>query len=950
MQPQKRLRPEGASKKTMPLAPDDHKGIIRRFLEVNRLRLERVKKPLSQRHAVMFDALMVLFHINHPSLPGFLSKDTPSGIAGYAPDNHAISAVKRIARSVDIKRRVNRRMDIESMFLMGSAGTISYSAKSDFDIWLCYNPELEKDKLDELKRKAEAITAWAEQNGMEVHFFLMTAAEVRNAQHEDLSSESSGSAQHQLLMDEFYRTAVLLAGRYPLWWLIPPGRECDYESYSQMLLEKRFVREKDIIDLGQIGTIPAGEFFGASLWQLYKAISSPYKSFLKILLIEIYASEFPTLDLLCHQYKKSVYAGKIAPEDLDPYLVMMQKIEQYLEQTDDTERLHLSRHSFYFKTNRRLSEIRIKPKDDTLLSAYIDMTQKWGWKEPDLYLLDTRRQWKINQVMEERRLLVNSLMRSYRQLSAFIKGRHELAEISQHDMTLLGRRLFAAFERKAGKIELINPGISDSMTESNLSVQKLDKAGWQLLRPDSSFSVKQGVILKRAPSILELLAWAYINGIADSNTDISVPANIESLTRNEIRAIIAALGKQYDIELISHPTTEDLACPSHARQASLFVNIGVNPHEDYNRQGLHYTSESLDPLNFGGKQENLVVTIDFIYATNWGEMQTKHYEGTNALTDCLIEFISLTSKQPLRGDALRTVCETPGRGSSIEQRIQYMFQEASLGLAHDDEHSTSSFITRIGGNYLVFTREQDKISLETADSLIVLMDILASPTGGFKPFSVDSRQDSLAELHFLSGINKQSHVQVCYKLGLSQAEFFILDECGALFHTRVPFYKPDVLIGHIQHFLQHVQLRRDAAYADAPVSTIEFFEISVTDTGEVKKKPVTVADDPILSGQMELQVISQTVDDCKGFSIYCNGEEFSTLEHGVDLFNSVARYIMGLRKSDEPYPIYITDIDLTNLVSDREPSKLQTIDYLRYKRFLERKLNDTLNGLYETES
>ena len=31
---------------------------------------------------------------------------------------------------------------------------------------------------------------------------------------------------------------------------------------------------------------PAEEYFGAGLWQLYKAISSPYKSLIKTILIE----------------------------------------------------------------------------------------------------------------------------------------------------------------------------------------------------------------------------------------------------------------------------------------------------------------------------------------------------------------------------------------------------------------------------------------------------------------------------------------------------------------------------------------------------------------------------------------------------------------------------------------------------------------------------------------
>ena len=47
-------------------------------------------------------------------------------------------------------------------------------------------------------------------------------------------------------------------------------------------------------------------------------------------------------------------------------------------------------------------------------------------------------------------------------------------------------------------------------------------------------------------------------------------------------------------------------------------------------------------------------------------------------------------------------------------------------------------------------------------------------------------------------------------------------------------------------------------------------------------------------------------------TIYCEEVEFSTIEHGDDLFNAVARHVLKQRKSGLPYPIYITDIELAN--------------------------------------
>lgn len=47
------------------------------------------------------------------------------------------------------------------------------------------------------------------------------------------------------------------------------------------------------LDLGGLSSLSAEEYFGASLWQLYKSIDSPYKAVLKTLLLEAYSTGIP---------------------------------------------------------------------------------------------------------------------------------------------------------------------------------------------------------------------------------------------------------------------------------------------------------------------------------------------------------------------------------------------------------------------------------------------------------------------------------------------------------------------------------------------------------------------------------------------------------------------------------------------------------------------------------
>ena len=259
----------------------DFKEIKQRFFALNKARLQRTRADLRQRQLDFLELLPLLYHINHPTLPGYVSKLTPAGIPDYSPGNLALQLAAKLSKSFSYKRRAYRRFHIQALYMMGSTGTIAYSNKSDFDIWVCYDSSLNPEQVEALTRKSAAIEAWAQTLEVDVHIFMVNPDEFRLGKHGALSSESSGSALHYLLLEEFYRTSLLLAGLYPIWWLVPPEQEAQYDEFVADIKRKRFVHSRDNLDFGGLANIPAEEFYGATLWLLYKGINSPYKSVLK---------------------------------------------------------------------------------------------------------------------------------------------------------------------------------------------------------------------------------------------------------------------------------------------------------------------------------------------------------------------------------------------------------------------------------------------------------------------------------------------------------------------------------------------------------------------------------------------------------------------------------------------------------------------------------------------
>ncbi|HSX84495.1 MAG TPA: class I adenylate cyclase, partial [Cellvibrio sp.] len=254
--------------------------VRQRFIELNQQRYQRTAAALSDRQQQFLSLLPLLFHVNHPMLPGYFSHQTACGIHQYTPDKEELRIAKNLARSFNYNRDlIASQSAIDALFVMGSIGTIAQSDSSDLDIWICHTDNLSPQALADLHTKCQRISQWAEQHiHLEAHFFLMNCQSFREGKVAKLSSEGSGSAQHFLLLDEFYRTALWLAGKVPLWWFVPASQEQDYDNYTNTLLTKRFLREKDVIDFGGIPSIPQNEFIGAGIWQVYQGIEAPYKS------------------------------------------------------------------------------------------------------------------------------------------------------------------------------------------------------------------------------------------------------------------------------------------------------------------------------------------------------------------------------------------------------------------------------------------------------------------------------------------------------------------------------------------------------------------------------------------------------------------------------------------------------------------------------------------------
>ena len=946
---------------TPPVSPLDdlHELMIikKRFLRINQERLHRTQDSLRQRQKDFIDLLPLLFHTNHPMLPGYLAKAVPCGISDYQPTQESIKAARRFAKITGFGRQLLPSYAIHSIFIMGSVGTVAHSEKSDLDIWLCHNQNLSAEELIELGKKATAIEEWSLTLELEVHFFLMDAAKFKSGTSSDLDSESSGTAQHHLLLEEFYRTGLYVAGRYPAWWLIPPEHEKDYEQCLQTLIEKRFISADDVIDFGGLAHIPAAEFFGAGLWQVYKGIDSPYKSVLKILLMETYAKEYPNIDLLCLRYKKAVYDGVVTLDQLDPYVMLINKLEEYLTKRNELSRLDFVHRCFYIKINIALSAegtARIVAWRRELMESLVCA---WEWDKNQLIFIDSHESWKIAQVLKERKILIEELTNSYRLLSNFGREHAQLLSISQGDLNILGRKLYAAFERKPEKIDIVYRGIVKDLLETHVTIQKLseqeNKEGWLLLNsaPSKIFAAQKKEPIKQSLSVMTLLVWGHFNKIIGPNTLIALQARNSVLDIKEINAVIRCLREFAPSGKLPPLETENLSKPPQILGAVLFVNIGIDPMGRYNRAGSDLISNRGDIISYGNAGLNLASTIDLLLLTSWQEVLNFSYTETHGLVDSLCQYMYWNvSNEDVSVPPLPKIYSfSSSYAISLVRRIEDLYTEVRNFFLEDRVTQTLRYLLVCGKLYYLLYIEGGLLRYVYKESFIEIQRLLAEPSPQFVCLHIDQYALADTPLPLIYKLNQANTIQLFYQVVGKTVNIYVLDERGTFYYQRTLFYDDELLVNHFDEFFE-VTLGERSIYSQSenrnlPRIGTMFYRIK-NESGSFSVSRRTSSRQNQQKTYFKVKVTSNPDDN--GFTFYCDDREFSSYQYGNALFQEVTNYILAQRRKGSNYPIYITGIDLPPaLLNNRLPGTVQMVDFLCYKKRVEDKLNEKLN--LETE-
>ncbi len=495
---------------------------------------------------VVVEFLPMLLHINHPALPGYTGDECPCGIKGFDRPMDRLKELGSFFSSrlklCDMRQFLPKERFIEGIFTIGSTGSLAQTKESDYDIWVVVDAARVGDRgmnalRDKIRRIQRSLVA---KFVLDLHFFLMDIADIRNSDFGSVSQEGSGSALKSVLKEEFYRTMTLIEGCVPLWWVVHAGEGPEvYEEIRRFASGRGRGRDGDFIDMGDIRSIPERELMGAALWQMHKALDDPLKSVLKMALLESSLETSSGRELLCERLKRDVHEH--APGIIvDPYHYVLKRVEEHYLSQGEANTVDLLRKCFYLKVNPGLKALDLlRPEREDKASVMVDVVRSWGWSLHTVTTLNGFSGWGVERYRafgdDIHNFLKQTTVKLIRRSKNFIGNDSTIDE--DVEVEVLRRRIEAFYVSKKGKVEAERRVKKREPAYRDLYFT-FERGRWGIYE-DTPGEGRPPVM--ESGRVAEILAWLVYNKRFDASTAFHMIPNTTGVVLSDIQALMRML-------------------------------------------------------------------------------------------------------------------------------------------------------------------------------------------------------------------------------------------------------------------------------------------------------------------------------------------------------------------------------------------------------------------------
>lgn len=878
------------------------------FLNWNKKSFNHLIEQCEAEQQLALKLLPLLFQTNDRLLPGYNGAHTPAGIYGYKPEKSVISSAKKIYSKFSYEQhKVLNKTIIESIFLQKTV------LDGKLYLWVVYIEKLKSDQIEELRNKLKKIIIWLKSRNLDVDGQLLSSSRL-----------AKKSKPQALFLNNFYLESILLAGKYPVWWLVPPEKESDYTSFVEHIKKARFVNENEFIDIGNVSQINSDDYIRLSIKYAQTVYQQPEKSYLNLLLLKNSQDSWPKTSGLAWQLKLKIYSDQKDVEKLYAKSIVVESLQ-------------------YVIANMALTETHLMPfpKLFSLLSKYS--------RNVSCEILDDL---SIDSAAGFRSLEVGDYLSLYKALFSEIRLVYDLifTQYQKTEESNANKKLKNTAENMSRFLSTSSDRVAIYNTRERTEFI-LDRILLRyIIKPSSHdlwvliIKLEEGEekIIHEFNSLLALVSWAWLNRIIDPSTQVSIDCPLYMVKQTEAYHVLEVLAQNINPDLVNKTTPRDFEHATRPLQSILFLNLVI---DDSYLQQINSITETDDPLSFGGNYENLITNCEQLIVYDWGDVYTRQYSGDDGILQCLCDWMKYAPlSRGVPPQKLRSFGYAAGDSTYIAQRIDQVYAEL-IQFFYYKKQRDGCFIIRMGPDYYCVEAENDVLCQHRIGDQSALHVFLEQENKSYRPYALERFVLAETPLREILNRNKKAVVQIFFRINNSMSETWVLDEKGSVWFDQQPWVDRSSFVAHWLYMMRNISSRlKKINYQQRELPKIEIQQITNNQLGGLDFSPIGSETLSVERGFIDIHVKLDAQKEADQISLICDGREFDSVVYGDQVIAECMQYAAEIMRREGNKPVYVTDINVPlRIFSVEDRDDIQVLHFLKYKRNIEKRLNQVVS-------
>ncbi|HED35769.1 MAG TPA: hypothetical protein ENJ08_16370 [Gammaproteobacteria bacterium] len=888
------------------------------YFKRNKVQLESVVQYTTDEVYKYIKLIPLFLHLNNKLLPGYSSDlknlDVSPGVYTYQADKSAINDAKLINSKFRYQHEgIIKNATVDSVLLQRAL------IDGSFICWVIARSSLKNEQFESLKIKTEKISSWFSSKNIDIEFVCIS--------EQDFTSDTKNielSGNKAFFLDAFYSESILLAGKYPVWWLVPPSKESQYSNFVEHIRQARFVDSDEFIDLGSPFEITQENLLEFSVNQVQANKLSMEICLVQLLLVEQKNRAWPERDGVSFRLKKILYQKKTDIRLLDITAdIIRETFSCYAADRHiyTPQRLFGRLRKTPGKLNPEIIECFLKDSEyrEEALSGIDNILASLNY---------------FKAVSDEIRQLYDHI------LNAYIK--RENKEKNQ-SLLRVAKNLQVSLSESANRVPLYNSkNIADILFDRIML--RYQQSAWSLVLEASSGDEKS---IDGFTSLLGLLAWCWLNRVVNHSTQISIDYPSHQVRQIEARHVLEILMNHLDPSIVSAIASDVYEKPAQPLKSLLFVSL-------LEADEANKISNTL--LAQTAHRSEKVLHCEQLIINSWGDVYTRQFTGNFGILECLCEWTHKTPPAALSADAgniregrvqqpqsIQAFSYGTGDSTRIAQRIEQIYFEITDFFYTNRKHD-GRFIVRMGATCYLLRAENDLLKVSGIGGDKALLAYLQAGMDVYRDTALERLALTEQPFREIYQRNKKNRLQVFYQIKNRQYHVWVLDEKGSLWMDTVNVYDQESYPVHWLYLFRNIRaILQKISVENSDLPSIEICQISTNRLGEFEFHTKGAAALSAEKHFFELQVKIEATENNDQLSLIFEDQSFLYSQYGENVLKECIEYISASMSGGRHRPVFVTGMDIPlRLYHVDTPEMLQASHILKFKRNFEHRINKLL--------